>query len=222
MKTHILMLSEKDKLLKMLSSLTKTDQVLLLHPAKENTVSIKDYQLLSSSKCKIQFIEIPETDNPEIGLAYIYGKLTAEYPDATVNSADPLFVKLPSENLKPKQKRTRKAELPDFSMPAPIEVDKKQEKPTLKQTETDFDKAYDELQKKLSTFKAGGFDPASHIGSLCKAVALMDTERIDFKDAIEACSSKNTAKKLTDTLTKSEQTWKAIAEMIRSVNNLDK
>lgn len=233
MKTHILMLQEREKLQKLIGSLTKADQLMLLYPAEDDTVSIKDFQLFANAKCKVQFIEAPNVNGvPEIGLAYVYGKIMGQYPDAIIDSADPLFKQLKGD-VPAKPKRTRKpaakAEKEEFSMPKPIEPDEVKQEPKRRgrkkanqegpSGDSGFDAAFEKMQTALAALKKDGFDPSLHIGSICKAIALMDQEKISFTEAIEACSTKATANKINAALKGSVD---EIAKIAREVNGFDK
>ncbi len=263
MKTHILLLKERETCAKLIKTLTKTDQVILLYTEGEDLVSVSDFQMYANAKCKIQFMQAPIKTNIDdnVAIAFLLGKLLGQYPGATIISSDPLIKNLvDGEEIKPKtrQPRTKQSDPavtepknvkipvsentvtapPDKNTakrhrrtksqplavsktelktkPAPAEEDF-MPKPTNINAD-DFDKAYDQLTKYLTSIKTKEVNPAANIGSICQAAKIMDEEKKSFEDAIKVCASSSTARKL---LAIEEEKRNGFIELARKVNELD-
>lgn len=86
------------------------------------------------------------------------------------------------------------------------ETTKKKVSAKAKKVEDDFDKKYDELTSILTSCETKQIKPVEHIATIFKSVKLMDSENIEFNEALSRNTNKTTADKLS----------KAIPAVIRS------
>ena len=75
-------------------------------------------------------------------------------------------------------------------------VAKKKVSSKTKKAEDDFDKKYDELTAILTSCETKQINPVDHIATIFKSVKLMDSEKIEFAEALSRNTNKTTADKL--------------------------
>lgn len=218
MKTYLAMINE-EKLKKIVASADKSDFVYIFYFSGNDNISLSMFKELSSAKCKVEFVEV----SSDTALAFEIGKLSTKHAPFTCISDNPVLVETSklSGGIKPVVRKakakaedvakavTAKAEpvkkvVKEKTAPAAKAVKeaattaKKKVSSKAKKAEDDFDKKYDELTAILISCETKQIKPVDHIATIFKSVKLMDSENIEFKEAL----SRNTNKTTTDKLNK--------------------
>ncbi len=213
MKKYLLLLKDRDYCSKVIASANKNDLVFLLYSKNNGQISVSDFQLFANAKCKIQFLEIPGEVPENVGLAFMVGLTIGKHNDVVIKTETPMINSLLTVNgSKPTAKRTRKPresakETVKEAKPATTVPKAKEEKtvsaankPTRRRkpavSESEFDAAYEELNRYLTSLKTNKCDPSANINAIVKAVVTMEEEKTTFDDAISLYVSPSTAKKL--------------------------
>ncbi len=194
---------------KLLASLPATDTLFILYSKTEASIPIEAYQMLSSLKCKVEFIQWSDNIDAQLKFMfdlgvtcgtttgvrvltaknYVFAKVFQNKPTRK-RGASAKSSKIPVQNTKDAKPEIKTEEI----MPAPISVQEKSDKQPAAEKkkraakpklEDDFDKAYSELEALFSEVKTKEYNPLNNLNGIVKAAKSSITEKRDLKESFK-------------------------------------
>ena len=206
MMIYITTSGELTKYQKLLASLLASDKLFVLYSEKDASIPIEAYQMLSSLKSKVEFVQWSDNIDAQLKFMFDLGVMCGTNTGVRVlTEKNYAFAKVFQD--KPARKRsaaTKSAEKPiqktknakssEEFMPAPISVQEnagdspvpeKKKKTAKPKQEDDFDKAYGELEALFSEIKTKEYDPMCNLNGIVKAAKSSIAEKRDLKESLK-------------------------------------